>query len=253
MTLKFKKALIIVWLTFLWFALLGNVHAWDVPAYLRITSGARLWFTLLDGDLIQEDKTKLGLVDNLGLKQDTLAYEYFSNFRLSNMHVLRLRFEPTTQYGQSLSGSYQKIFDFRFGYDLDFYMTPQILFGANIDMDVVKLETLVNGVRVAGSTFTYREEQTSAIPSFGLHGTFYPIVHGMALRPHVSTRANWWNFGDRATWEWDVTAGADVPVTHLWTWTVSGGYRVWNVRMDRTRDTADITRTGFFLESSILF
>ena len=57
-----KKFLVIVWLTVLCFLLLGNVHAWDVPAFLRLNAGSRTWFSALQGDLIQGDRTKVDLM-----------------------------------------------------------------------------------------------------------------------------------------------------------------------------------------------
>ncbi len=248
-----KKILIIAWLTILCFMLLGNVHAWEVPSYLRVTSGSRLWFSLIEGDLIQNDRTKLGISDNLGIKQDRLVWEYFLNARVWNIHVLRVKAEPSSLYDQSAKDSSIKAYDYRVGYDLDFYMSPQALAGFNADLEVINLRSLVNDVKVGTSVYNYAESQTRVVPSLGLHGSFYPILQAIALRPSVSGRVNWWDYESLQTWDWEVAAGVDIPVNALWTWTVNGGYRMWNVKTKRERDRVDLTRKGFFLETSVRF
>lgn len=248
-----KKILVITWLTALIFLLISNVHAWDVPSYLRLKGGTRMWFSFIGGDLVQPDKTKLGITDNLGIRQDQLAWEFFADFRLANIHVLRLRGEPGTFYDHSKNDSYHQVRNLRMGYDLDFVMTPQFLAGANIDLDVTSLKTSVNNVAVAGRVFNYSESDTRAMPSLGFHGTFYPILDGIALRPHVSSRFSWWDYKERSTWDWEVSGAVDIPVNELWTWTINGGYRWWNVKMKRGVDRVDMYRSGFFVETSVLF
>ncbi|MEJ2716239.1 MAG: hypothetical protein P8182_03740 [Deltaproteobacteria bacterium] len=248
-----KKFLLLSWLTLFWFVLLGNVHAWEVPAYLRLQSGVRLWFSQIDGDLIQNDRTKIGLIDNLGMKRDQLVWEYFVSARVQNIHQVRLRIEPSTLYDQSTSNSDLKIRNFRIGYDLDFYMTPQALVGLNADLDVMTLRSDVNHVRVGNIVFNYGDDKTRVIPALGLHGTFYPLLPGVALRPNVSTRLNWWDYESVGTWDWEIATGVDIPVNPLWTWSINGGYRIWNIRLKRDYDEVDVTRRGFFIETAVLF
>lgn len=248
-----KRIAIIAWLTLLCFLLLANVHAWEVPSYVRLSGGTRLWFNALAGDLIQRDRTKLGLIDNVGLKRDTLVWEFFGSARFENIHVFRVRAEPATRYDQAANNSYHKVANWRAGYDLDFYMSPQALVGANVDLDIMTLDTQVTNVTVGGTLYNYKDGETRAIPSFGLHGTFYPILQGVSLRPNLSSRVNWWNYDNLSTWEWEAAAAVDIPVNHLWTWSVNGGYRVWHVDFKRNQDEVDMTRTGFFVESSVLF
>jgi len=248
-----KKVAIISWLTLLWFMLLGNAYAWEVPAFLRVNGGARLWFSVLDGDLVQADRTKLGFIDNLGLKKSELAWEYFATFRASNIHVVRVRTEPSTLYDQSANGSSLGMSSSRVGYDLDFYMTPQALVGLNTDVEVVSLNTQINNVQVGKSVYNYSRKDTYAVPSIGMHGTFYPMLSNVSLRPNLSARVNWWNYRSRSTWDCEIAAAVDVPINRLWTWTVNGGYRVWNFKVKRDRDRVDMTRQGFFVETSILF
>lgn len=248
-----KRIIVIVWLTALCFLLLSNAYAWEIPSYIRITSGTRMWFSVIDGDLIQNDRTKLGLTQNLGIKKDKIAWEFFSTFRFDSIHVLRFRIEPLTEYNNSQNGSSQKIVDGRLGYDLDLYMTPQLLFGANIDLAVVNAETQVRNVSVANTTFNYDARESRVLPTLGLHGTFYPIIAGIALRPNVSGRISWWNYESLTNWDWEVAAAVDVPVNRLWTWTVNGGYRFWHLKLKRNIDTLDMNRSGFFVETSVLF
>ena len=144
-----KKLAVTVWLTLLCFFLLGNVHAWEVPTYLRVNSGTRMWFTFLGGDAVQKDHTKVDLIENLGIKRDKLVWEYFMSFRVENIHVIRLRAEPFSNYDQSEGGSYQKIGTGSLGYDLDFYMTPQLLFGTNVDFDFPTVRTRVTRWRAS--------------------------------------------------------------------------------------------------------
>lgn len=242
-----------IWLTALCFLLLSNVHAWDVPSYVRIDGGARMWFSVLDGDLIQPNKTKLDLIENLGLKQDRLVWEFFSSFRFNNIHVLRVRLEPFTDYDRSQSNSYQRIRDIRAGYDLDFCMTPQLLFGANADVVTLGVDTRVRNVMVGNVLFNYQINDTQVFPTVGIHGTFYPILDGIALRPNVSSRVNWWNYQDLETWDWEVGGAVDVPINRLWTWSVHGGYRYMHVKFKRAVDWIDMNRSGFFVETSLLF
>ncbi len=49
-------------------------------------------------------------------------------------------------------------------------MTPQILFGANFDLEILNTETKVKQVAVANSAFNYYENQTRTIPTLGIHG-----------------------------------------------------------------------------------
>ncbi len=248
-----KKLLVIIWLTALCFLLFSNVHAWEIPSYLRMSSGTRMWFSVLDGDLVQNDLTKLDLIQNLGIQRDRLVWEAFSSFRFDNIHVLRVRYEPYTQYDQARNNSSQTIRDLRLGYDLDFYMTPQFLFGANVDMAIVNSETQVRNVTVGGVTFNYDVRESRVVPTLGVHGTFYPIVDGIALRPNLTGRINWWDYESLATWDWEVSAAVDVPLNRLWTWTVNGGYRFWHLKLKRDRDVLDMNRSGFFVETSLLF
>jgi hypothetical protein len=253
MVLEMKRFVVTTWLTALCFLLLSNVHAWEVPTYMRVDGGARMWFTVLDGDLIQNDRTKLDLVDNLGIKRDHLVWEFYSSFRFSNIHVLRLRYEPYADYDRAQSGSYQKVRDIRGGYDLDFYMTPQLLFGANADVGVFSVDSCVKNVTVGNALFDYRVSQNQFVPTVGLHGTFYPILEGIALRPNLFGRVNWWNLNTLETWDYELGAAVDVPLNHLWTWSVHGGYRFWHIKFKRNRDTLDMNRSGFFVETSLLF
>jgi len=248
-----KKLLIIAWLTILSFMLLANVHAWEVPSYLRLTSGARLWFTNLDGDLVQPDRTKIGITDNLGVAKDRLTWEYSLIGRVENIHVVRLKFELPSMYDQAANDSRLKIYDGRLGYDLDFYMSPQALFGLNADMDVFNVQSVVNNVKVGASTSNYTENRTRVIPSLGLHGSFYPILQGIALRPNISARVNWWDYESLKTWDWEVSTAVDIPVNPLWTWSMNGGYRMWYVKTKRDHDQVDMTRGGFFVETSVRF
>lgn len=248
-----KKLVITAWLTALCFLLLGNVHAWEVPPYLRITAGARMWFTVLEGDLIQRDRTKLGLGENLGLQKDRLVWEFFASSRVNNIHVFRIKAEPTTTYDQSRNDSYQKIGLLDFGYDLDFFMAPQMLFGANVDMGILSLDTRAKDVVVGSALFNYKEEGNRVFPAIGLHGTFYPVLESVALRPNVTGRFNWWNYDNFEYWDWELATAVDIPVNRLWTWTINGGYRFWHSKIKRERDTADLNRMGFFVETSILF
>lgn len=242
-----------VWLTLLCFLLLGNVHAWEVPAFLRVGAGSRAWFTTLQGDLIQSDRTKIDLATNLGVKPEALAWEFFGSIRLENIHVLRFRVEPDTVYAQAKTESLHKVRDIRVGYDLDFYMTPQILLGGNVDLDVLNIETRVKDATVGVVQFNYTQDHTRLVPSVGLHGTFYPIVEGIALRPNVSGRFNWFNYEGLETWDWEASSGVDIPINRLWTWSVSTGYRGWHTRFKRGRDTVDMRRNGLFVETAILF
>lgn len=246
------RKIVIAWLTALCFLLLGNVHAWEVPNYIRMTSGARMWFTVLDGDLIQDDRTKIDLIDNAGIERNKLSWEFLTSVRAYNIHVWRFRAEPLSGY-ESKNDSYLRVRNYRTGYDLDFYMSPQALFGANIDINITNLETRIQDVIVGGNTYTYQDSKTRTTPLLGLHGSFYPILDDISLRPNVSARVNWWNYENLETWDWEISGAVDIPINRLWTWTVNGGYRFWHTKFKRERDTIDINRMGFFLESSLLF
>jgi hypothetical protein len=250
--IKMKKLLITIWLTFLCFMLMGNVHAWEIPPYLRINSGARMWFSNLQGDLIQPNRSKIDFSDALGLSTERLAWEIFGSLRIDNIHVFRFRAEPFTKY-ESSNGSYQVIRDFRFGYDLDFFMSPQILFGGNIELSALSLETKVNNVIAGDIAYNYHENRTRAVPLLGLHGTFFPVMDSIALRPHFSSRFGWWNYESLEAWDWEIAAAVDIPINRLWTWGLSGGFRFWHTKMKREFDTVDLNRNGFFLETNLLF
>jgi hypothetical protein len=248
-----KKTLVTLWLTVLCFLLLGNVYAWEVPSYMRIDAGARMWFTAINGDLIQADRTKLGLTDNLGLKEDKLAWEFFGSARIDNIHVLRCSGEIPVTYDNAVNNSYLKTWNIIVGHDLDFYMTPQMLFGSNSRLAILNLNSAVTNVTVGAVTYNYNDNRTRVIPSLGFHGTFYPILDGVSLRPSISSRINWWNYESLKTWDWEVSGSVDVPINGLWTWSVNGGYRIWRIEMERNQDTIDLYRRGFFLQTSLLF
>ncbi len=247
-----KRFLIQIWLTTLCFLLLGDVHAWEVPNYIRINSGSRMWFTSLQGDLIRPNHLKLDLIDNLGVSKDKLSWEFFGSMRFANIHVARLRFEPLVTY-ESGNGSFLQTRHFRAGYDLDLYMSPQMLFGANVDLTVFNYDTRIRDIQVGGTTYDYFESQTRTIPMIGLHGTYYPILDDVALRPNFSSRVNWWNYESLEAWDWEIAAAVDIPINRLWTWNVNGGYRLVHLKSKREKDTLDVNRTGFFVETSLLF
>ena len=60
-----------------------------------------MWFTTLQRNLIQSDRTKLDLTENLGLKRDDLVWTFFAEARIKNIHVLRVRAEPYSADQQS--------------------------------------------------------------------------------------------------------------------------------------------------------
>jgi hypothetical protein len=248
-----KRLALTVWLTLLCFLLLSNVHAWEVPSCVRINGGVRMWFGALEGDLIQPDRTKLDLADNIGLKRDNLIWEFFASTRINSIHVVRFRAEPYSLYEQSRGDSFLKVRDFRLGYDFDFFMNPQVLFGANLDLDFLTVDSRVSNIVVANQVFSYSDSQTYVTPALGIHGTFYPILTGISLRPNITSRANWWNYQTLETWDWEVAGGVDIPVNQLWTWSINAGYRFWHVKIKRDRDTLDMNRSGFFLETAVLF
>jgi hypothetical protein len=248
-----NKTLVTIWLTLLCFLLLGNVHAWDVPQYLRMSGGSRMWFSVLGGDLLQPDQTKIDLAGNLGLKKDQLTWEFFNSLRFNNIHVIRLRAEPSTIYEQSRTDSVLRVRDFRAGYDLDFFMSPQLLFGANVDLDVFTAQSTVQNVVVGQALYNYRDSTTRVIPELGFHATFYPILQEIALRPNLSGRVNWMNYEGVEALDCEAGVAVDVPLNRCWTWSVAGGYRFQHMKLKRDKDTLDMNRTGFFLETSILF
>jgi hypothetical protein len=247
-----KRFLVTAWLTILCFLLLANAHAWDVPSHIRMIGGVRMWFTVLEGDLIQPDRARVDLNDNMGIPEDVLVWDFFTSVRVCNFHVFRLRGEPVTSY-ESKNESFVKIWYLQAGYDLDFYMSPQALLGANVDLNITNYNTDVRNVAVGGNVYNYHDSQTLTLPQIGLHATFYPILDDIALRPNISGRFNWWNYADRESWDWEVATAVDIPVNRLWTWSVAGGYRYWHTKFKRERDTLDINRMGFFVESSLLF
>jgi hypothetical protein len=120
-------------------------------------------------------------------------------------------------------------------------------------LSTTNYDTTTRDVTVGGITYNYQDNQTLTTPLIGLHGNFYPIIEDIALRPNLSARANWWNYADRESWDWEIGAAVDIPINRLWTWTVNGGYRYWHTKFKRTNDALDINRMGFFLESSVLF
>lgn len=248
-----KKFLVTLWLTLLWYLLLGNVHAWEVPNCLRLSGGTRMWFTSLSGDLIQKDNTKLDLIKNVGLKEEELAWQLFVNTRLNNIHVFRFRAEFTTAYMQPKNDAYLKARNFKAGYDLDFIMAPQILFGFNVDLNALTVDSDVKDVTVGLITYDYRDGVTRAVPEIGLHGTFYPILQGISLRPNLTGRINWMSYEGGEVLNWEAGTAVDVPVNRFWTWSVSGGYQFEHTKVKRSRDTVDMNRGGFFLETAILF
>lgn len=248
-----QKILVTIWLTALWFLLLGNVHAWEVPSFVRLNGGYRMWFTTLQGDLVQKDRTKIDLTGNLGVKKEALSWELFSSLRLENIHVFRIKWEPTTMYAQSRNDSALQVWNLGFGYDLDFYMSPQALFGANVDLDVTNVRSRVRDVTVGMARFNYDEDATRVIPSLGIHGIFYPVVTGIALRPNLSGRARWMSYEGLECWDWEASSAVDIPVNKLWTWSVNSGYRYSHSKIKRDRDTVDMNRSGFFVETAILF
>lgn len=248
-----KKIVLVINVMVLCALMIGNGLAWEVPNYLRASAGTRMWFSYIEGDLIQRDRTKVGLGENMGLRKEKLVWEFFASSRFDNIHVLRLRAEPQTTYDQSSNDSFQQIKDWRLGYDLDFFMTPQVLFGANVDLVIAGYDSKVSNVVVGGSTYNYRLEANKVFPTLGLHGTFYPIVEGVALRPNIGARVNWWNYSDFETWDWEALTGVDIPLNIYWVWNVSGGYRYEHIKFKRDIDAVDINRGGFFLETSLLF
>ncbi len=248
-----KKIILITKIAIICLLITGQGHAWEVPNNIRANAGTRMWFTNIEGDLIQRDRTKIGLGENMGLRKEKLVWEFFASMRFDNVHVFRLRTEPQTVYDQSSNDSYLQIKNWRLGYDLDFYMTPQFLFGANINLVLAGYDAKVSNVMVGGSSYNYRLEANKVFPTLGVHGTFYPIVEGVALRPNIAGRVNWWNNGDFETWEWEALSGVDIPINSYWTWNVSGGYRYDHIKFKREIDTVDINRGGFFLETSLLF
>ncbi|MGC8659722.1 MAG: hypothetical protein ACP5U1_11665 [Desulfomonilaceae bacterium] len=248
-----RKLVILIAIVVLCSFVMPYAYAWEVPNYIRANGGIRMWFTNIEGDLIQADRTKIGIGENMGLKKEKLAWEFFASTRLDNVHVFWLRAEPSTVYDQSSNDSFLQVKDWRLGYDFDFFMTPQVLFGANAELVFAGYDTKVSSVIVGNSTYNYRTEANKVFPTIGIHGTYYPIVQGIALRPNITGRVNWWNYNNFETWDWETLAGVDIPINQYWTWNVSGGYRYAHIKFNRDIDTLDINRNGFFLETSLLF
>jgi hypothetical protein len=53
------------------------------------------------------------------------------------------------------------------------------------------------------------------------HGSFYPIIESISLRPNVTGRVNWWNYNNLEAWDWEVSSAVDIPINSLWTWTIN--------------------------------
>ena len=53
-----KKLILVANITILWFLMAVTVYAWEVPSYLRANGGVRMWFTNIEGDLIQLDRNQ---------------------------------------------------------------------------------------------------------------------------------------------------------------------------------------------------
>ena len=51
----------------------------------------------------------------------------------------------------------------------------------------------------------------------------------------------------------EVAASFDIPLNASWIWTMSGGYRSYNLGMKCDKDRVEISRTGFFLEAALMF
>ncbi|MEW6349290.1 MAG: hypothetical protein AB1646_09520 [Thermodesulfobacteriota bacterium] len=231
----------------------GDASAGSFPPYVRLNGGARVWFSRIEGDLIQPNNTKLGLTENLAINPERVAWDYFGSLRLDNVHVLRVNAEIGTAYDQSRNDSYFKTWNAQVTYDLDFYMTPQFLLGSQTNIGVVGLETLVNNVKVGDATFNYHEKISKVVPSLGFHGIFYPILSGISVRPNFSGRLNWWNYESLELYDWEVAGAFDVPLNRKLTWSMGGGYRFSRLGMKRNNDRVEFNRRGFFLETSLLF
>ncbi len=227
--------------------------AGSFPPYVRLNGGARVWFSRIDGDLIQPDNTKLGLTENLAINPEKVTWDYFGSLRLDNVHVVRFNGEIGTAYEQSRNDSFLKTWSAQATYDLDFYMTPQFLLGSHTSVGVWGMETLVINVKVGETVFNYQEKITKVFPSLGFHGIFYPILSGIAVRPNFSGRLNWWNYESLELYDWEAAGAFDIPLNRNWTWSMGGGYRFCRVGLKRNKDRIEIKRTGFFLETSLLF
>jgi hypothetical protein len=225
----------------------------ELPPYVKLNGGARVWFSRIGGDLIQPNHTKLGLAENLGICTEKVVWDFFGSLRLDNVHVLRLRGETGTTYDQSKNDSTLKTWTIQASYDLDFYMTPQFLLGSQTGVALVCLDTFVNNVTVGNTIYNYQEKVQKVVPSLGFHGIFYPIIGGIAIRPSVSARMNWWNYESLELRDWEVAGSFDVPLNAYWTWIMGGGYRACNLGFKREKDRVDINRTGFFLEATLMF
>ncbi len=233
------------------FPILGQ--AWQVPSYLRLDAGVRLWFSELSGDLIQDDKTKIGIDTNLGLKPDQLTWEIFGSGRFDNIHVVRINWDTETLYENPHTGSSHKVWNIDLAYDLDFYMTPRILFGTHSNVSVLNLKTLVSDVEIGEIDYNYSSSGYHTIPGIGLHAAYYPIMGGVAIRPTIMGRASWWNQGATQNLKWEVSTGMDVPLTSLWTWSLCGGYQFSHTKLKRDADSVELNRKGFFIQGSLLF
>ena len=220
---------------------------------MRLSGGARVWFSKIGGNLIQPNQAKLGLCEDLGINSEKVVWDMFGALRLDNVHVLRLRGETGTSYDQSKTDSFFKTWNVQATYDLDFYMTPKFLLGSQSAVTILGLESFVNNVTVGDTVYNYQERSWKMVPSMGFHGIYYPILIGIAVRPNVSARVSWWSYESIQLRDWEVAGSFDVPFNAFWTCSIGGGYRAWSLNLKRDKDRIDINRTGYFLEASFMF
>ena len=81
----------------------------------------------------------------------------------------------------------------------------------------------------------------------GFHGTYYPILMGIAVRPNMSARVSWWNYESIRLPRLGSDPLIAVTLNAFWTCSIGGGSRAWSLNLKRDKDGIDIHRTGYFL------
>ena len=61
-----KKIILTISVFILSALIIETGYAWEVPNCIRANAGVRMWFSNIEGDLIQLDRTKIGLGEKHG-------------------------------------------------------------------------------------------------------------------------------------------------------------------------------------------
>lgn len=137
------------------------------------------------------------------------------------------------------------------GADYEVSFGPDVVFGPNADLSIIKWSQQVSKEGGASADFS----QTILQPAIGAHVRYEPSNTGYFswFKPYLEGRFTWMNFNGLGLSTWDMAAGVAPPASRNVDAGLKLGYKQWKLDGNRNRLFVDMAVEGPYLDFSLRF